>query len=98
MLLPRPARPSPYEPTSCTFFNIKGFVDTARSLGLLVVEHRSPHEPAAARPGLGRSAADRSQRSSCVAATAAWTTRRVMGYWDGRSDAPEITRLDDPGR
>jgi len=27
---------SPYEPSSCTFFNIKGMVDTLRSLGLAV--------------------------------------------------------------
>ena len=32
---------SPYEPTSCTFFNVKGFSATASSLGLNVVRHRS---------------------------------------------------------
>lgn len=32
---------SPYEPTSCAFFNVKGFVDTARSLGFAVTAHRS---------------------------------------------------------
>jgi len=32
---------SPYEPTSCSFFNIEGFVQTARSLGLAVTAHRS---------------------------------------------------------
>lgn len=32
---------SPYEPTSCAFFNIKGFVDTVRSLGFAVAAHRS---------------------------------------------------------
>jgi SAM-dependent methyltransferase len=32
---------SPYEPTSCTFFNVKGFTETARGFGLAVLRHRS---------------------------------------------------------
>ncbi len=32
---------SRYESTSCSFFNIEGFVQSARSLGLAVTAHRS---------------------------------------------------------
>ena len=32
---------SPYEPTSCTFFNVKGFSATASSLGLNLLRYRS---------------------------------------------------------
>ena len=80
---------SPYEPTSCTFFNIKGFVDTARSLGLLVTGHRSlmnlpPHEPASTGPlPIDRTVflciRDRSLDDP-----------DVLGYWDGRSDTPKL--------
>jgi SAM-dependent methyltransferase len=36
---------SPYEPTSCTFFNTKGLMDTLYSLGLTVqhIEYLNPH-------------------------------------------------------
>jgi len=33
---------SRYEPTSCSFFNIRGITRTARSLGFAVVDQRSP--------------------------------------------------------
>lgn len=78
---------SPYEPTSCTFFNVKGFVDSARSLGFAVTDHHSlmnlpPYDPAseAALP------IDRTV-FTCL------RDRRlddpmVLGYWDGRLDGP----------
>jgi SAM-dependent methyltransferase len=40
MLCPS-GRDSPYEPTSCTFFNIAGFTQTVRSMGFAVARHRS---------------------------------------------------------
>jgi SAM-dependent methyltransferase len=78
---------SPYEPTSCTFFNIKGFTDTARSLGFVVTVQRSlfyppPYDPASTGP----LPIDRT----------VFTCRRdpslddpvTMGYWDGDATAP----------
>ncbi len=85
MLCPT-GKASPYEPTSCTFFNIKGFVDTARSLGLLVTEHRSlmnlpPHAPDATGP----LPIDRTV-FLCVR-DRSLDDPDLMGYWDGDSDA-----------
>ena len=40
MLCPT-GRDSPYEPTSCTFFNIAGFTQTVRSIGFAVARHCS---------------------------------------------------------
>jgi len=47
-----PTDNSPYEPTSCTFFNKKGLETTMRSMGcgLLTTANREPVEDAAASP------------------------------------------------
>jgi SAM-dependent methyltransferase len=80
---------SPYEPTSCTFFNIKGFVDTARSLGLLVAWHRSlmnlpPQEPALTEP----LPIDRTV-FLCVR-DRSLDDPDVLDYWDGGADTPKL--------
>lgn len=85
----------PYEPTSCTFFNIKGFTDTARSFGFDVVDQRSlmnlpPHDPAAA-------AALPIDRTvfTCIR-DRRLDDARVMAYWDGQADLaglPQWTEL-----
>jgi len=80
---------SPYEPSSCSFFNIKGFVDTVRSLGFAVTGHRSllnlpGYNPASAGP----LPIDRT----------VFTCRRdhrlddpaMIGYWDGLADTPRL--------
>jgi tRNA (mo5U34)-methyltransferase len=80
---------SPYEPSSCSFFNIKGFIDSARSLGFAVTNHRSlmnlpAYDPAQAGPlPIDRTAfLCRRDRSLDDAA--------ILGYWDGRSDTPRL--------
>lgn len=80
---------SPYEPTSCSFFNIKGFIDTAQSLGLRVTHHGSlmnlpPH--------------DQTKEGKLPIDRTVFLCRRdpglddpaIMGYWDGQSDAPKL--------
>jgi hypothetical protein len=80
---------SPYEPTSCSFFNIKGFIESAQSLGLKVTHYGSlmnlpPH--------------DQSQEGPLPIDRTVFLCKRdpslddpaVMGYWDGRSDAPKL--------
>lgn len=89
LLLCPTGKASPYEPTSCTFFNIKGFIDTARSLGLLVTGHRSLmslplQDPATSGPWpIDRTVflctRDRSLDDAAV-----------MTYWDGHSHPPDL--------
>ena len=80
---------SPYEPTSCSFFNIRGFIETARSLGFAVVDQRSlmnlpPYDSAVTGP-------------LPIDRTVFTCTRdrrldddKVMGYWDGQVDMPGL--------
>jgi SAM-dependent methyltransferase len=80
---------SPYEPTSCSFFNIKGFTDSARSLGFEVTFHRvlmnfPPYDPAGGGPlPIDRSVflCRRDRRLDDAA---------VLGYWDGRTETPKL--------
>jgi SAM-dependent methyltransferase len=80
---------SPYEPSSCSFFNIKGFIDNARSLGFSVIRHRSLMNLPAYDPASdGPLPIDRTV-FTCI------RDRRLddpamMGYWDGRSDTPKL--------
>lgn len=90
---------SPYEKTSCTFFNIRGFTDTARSLGLPVTGHRSLMNLAAVKPADdAKPAIDRSVficRKGPVGAT-----DDALGYWDGDGvgvKAPSWVRSHDAG-
>lgn len=70
---------SPYEPTSCTFFNEKGLVDTLLSLGfkMLSLEYLS-------RPAAGITLKDRIARVLESFATTAWDRPKIS--------AKEITR------
>jgi|HubBroStandDraft_1064217.scaffolds.fasta_scaffold00100_6 SAM-dependent methyltransferase len=77
---------SPYEPTSCTFFNVKGFVDTAGSLGFTVADRSSllnlpVHDPDSAAP----LPIDRTV-FTCIR-DRHLDDPVVMAYWDGLSDA-----------
>lgn len=84
---------SPYEPTSCTFFNIKGFTDTVRSFGFAVVDQRSlmnlpPHDPAVAAP----LPIDRTV-FTCIR-DRHLDDAKVMAYWDGQAAGlPQWTEL-----
>ena len=88
---------SPYEPSSCTFFNIKGFTDTARSLGFAVVGQRSlmslpPYDPAVTGP----LPIDRTV-FTCIRDRRLDDTK-VMGYWDGQLDAPALPQWTELSR
>jgi SAM-dependent methyltransferase len=88
---------SPYEPTSCTFYNTKGLMDTLQSLGLLVqhVEYLNPHThprrgPAGrqalqavpgAAPPLGPPLIDRA--TFICQMTPSAIDAAVARYWDG---------------
>lgn len=75
---------SPYEPTSCTFFNIKGFIDTARSLGLGVTDHRSyANVPAYDPRSEGPLPIDRTV-FTCIR-DHRLDDPELTAYWDGRS-------------
>jgi SAM-dependent methyltransferase len=73
---------SPYEPTSCTFFNTKGLVDTLRSFGLPMMTFRyleNAHMRAA--PSDGRVVVD---RVAMVCQSAPWVIdKSVARYWFG---------------
>lgn len=77
---------SPYEPTSCSFFNVKGFVDSVLSLGFEVTGHRAlmnlpPYDPARGGPlPIDRSVflCRRDRRLD---------DEILLGYWDGTADA-----------
>lgn len=88
---------SPYEPTSCTFFNIKGFTETARSLGFAVHGQRSlmnlpPYDPAVAGP----LPIDRTV-FTCIRDRRLDDTQ-VMGYWDGEVETPALPQWTDLSR
>jgi SAM-dependent methyltransferase len=77
---------SPYEPTSCTFFNLKGLTDTLSSLGLQVhtveclFNFRPP--PAGGDPSAKQPPAI--DRATLVCSfTPATQNRKVTAYWDG---------------
>jgi tRNA (mo5U34)-methyltransferase len=77
---------SPYEPSSCTFFNIKGFTDTVRSLGFAVAGHRSyvnmpPYDHRSDQPV----PIDRTV-FTCIR-DCRLDDEDVMGYWDGKTNA-----------
>lgn len=79
---------SPYERTSCTFFNIKGFIDTARSLGFVVTAQRSllylpPYDPASTGPLPIDRTVFTCRRDPSL------DDPRAMGYWDGDPNAPK---------
>jgi SAM-dependent methyltransferase len=88
---------SPYEPTSCTFFNIKGFTQTARSLGFAVAGQRSlmnlpPYDPAVnARLPIDRTV------FTCVRDRGLDDTK-VMSYWDGELDMPGMPQWTELSR
>jgi SAM-dependent methyltransferase len=80
---------SPYEPTSCTFFNIAGFVQTARSLGFAVARYRSLMSlpPVDVAPG----------QPAPIDRTVFTCMRDVglddpvtLGYWDGSAGRPQV--------
>jgi len=76
---------SPYEPSSCTFFNIKGFVDTARSLGFTVTGHRSyVNMPPYDHRSDGPVPIDRTVFT--CARDHGLDDPDVMGYWDGKTN------------
>jgi len=80
---------SPYEPTSCTFFNIKGFTETARSLGFSVVDQHSlmnlpPYDSAVTGP----LPIDRTV-FTCIR-DRRLDDAKVMGYWDGQVYMPGL--------
>jgi SAM-dependent methyltransferase len=87
---------SPYEASSCTFFNRKGLTDTLGSLGLLPVSFEylgnGPHqagrpvslEPARTAPAAGPDGAMPLDRATLVCRrTSRVADARVTGYWEG---------------
>lgn len=80
---------SPYEPTSCTFFNRRGFTDSVASLGFSVIRHRSLFDVTP----LEQSGDERVPINRTV-----FVCRRdrslddpvTMDYWDG---SPDPTKL-----
>ena len=88
LLCPAPAD-SPYEVTSCTFFNIKGFVDSIGSLGFTVTGHRSL---------MNLPAEDPSPSARLPIDRTIFTCRRdrslddpvLMDYFDGQAEAPGL--------
>jgi SAM-dependent methyltransferase len=87
---------SPYEPTSCTFYNTKGLMDTLQSLGLLVqrVEYLNPHThprraagrqpPPAAQPAAAPKGGPLIDRATFICQmTPSAIDNAVAQYWDG---------------
>jgi tRNA (mo5U34)-methyltransferase len=88
---------SPYEPTSCSFFNIRGFTDTVRSLGFAVVDQGSlmnlpPHDSAVSGP----LPIDRTV-FTCIR-DRRLDDPKVTGYWDGQLDMPGMPQWTEPSR
>jgi SAM-dependent methyltransferase len=89
---------SPYEPTSCSFFNIEGFVQSARSLGLAVTAHRSlmnlplQDVPRDAPPPIDRTV------FTCVR-DPRLDDATTLNYWDGNLGGPRPPNWrDEAGR
>ena len=96
---------SPYEPTSCTFFNLKGLKDTLRSFGfvaetgecLLALEHL-PGQPLPDRPQIDRcTLVCRKTRSSDDSQTMLYWEGTVGGHnipptWDSRKRVEKSTK------
>jgi SAM-dependent methyltransferase len=88
---------SPYEPTSCTFFNLKGLTDTLASLGLPAhtVDCLFNLRPAAGGPPPQPPAVDRAAVVCSFDPVA--RNRKVAAYWEGthRSHANYQGRIND---
>jgi SAM-dependent methyltransferase len=72
---------SDYEPTSCTFFNRKGMLDTLHSLGLETAKTDSHNEPHGANHGTSYGSLDRIVFTCRY--NPAIIDREVTRYWDG---------------
>jgi SAM-dependent methyltransferase len=78
---------SPYEPTSCSFFNLRGLTDSVASLGFAPGRHRRLHN--LALPS-GTALPDKPQIDRCVAHFAKQqrsTDQNVTRYWRGAVDS-----------
>lgn len=84
---------SPYEPTSCTFFNKKGLLDTLRSLGFTIEQFTSLHPDATA--STDPDASPVIDRCAIIARLESPEDGdNVRRYWEGRVHDNPIPRWD----